>query len=204
MPDVSELWPVNQIVIATNNAGKLAEIQSMLSESYTLLSLEDIGFRDEIEEPFDSFEENAHAKAATVFAACGKSVLADDSGICVNALNGAPGVYSARYGGEPRSDASNNRKLLEALAGEADRSAFYKAVICLIWEGEPYFFEGICRGHILEAPRGQGGFGYDPLFVPDGYDQSFGELPPLVKKQVSHRAQALKALTEFLNSHALS
>ena len=193
---------MNQIVIATNNAGKLAEIRMMLSEAYELLSLEDIGFRDEIEEPFDSFEENAHAKAATVFAACGKPVLADDSGICVHALNGTPGVFSARFGGEPRSDESNNRKLLEALSGEADRSAFYKAVICLIWEGEAYFFEGICNGRILEAPRGAGGFGYDPLFVPDGYDQSFGELPPSVKKEISHRAKALHALTDFLNSRA--
>src|SRR5690606_17610589 len=124
--------------------------------------------------------------------------FADDSGICVRALQGAPGVHSAYFGGHPRTDAANNNRLLKELEGQPDRSAFYKAAICMIWEGENYFFEGICEGTIASAPRGTGGFGYDPLFIPEGQEQTFGELSPEFKNQISHRAKALKQMAAFL------
>lgn len=164
----------------------------------SLLSLNDIGFAREIEEPYHTFEQNALVKAETVHRFSGKNVFADDSGICVNALNGEPGVQSAFFGGLPRSDERNNEKLLASLKGVADRSAFYKAVICLIWNNETYFFEGICEGTILEAPKGSGGFGYDPLFVPNGYNETFAELPLEVKNQLSHRGKAISKMVAFL------
>ena len=189
---------MKELVIASNNEGKIREIRALLP-GVRLLSLGDIGFDGVMEEPFHSFEENALAKAGTIHRFSGRNVLADDSGICVRALQGAPGVHSAYFGGEPRSDEANNNRLLEALQNEADRSAYYKAVICLIWEGETYFFEGICEGTIALAPQGAGGFGYDPLFIPEGQDQTFGELPPAFKNQISHRAKALEQMAAFLH-----
>ncbi len=188
---------MQEVVIASNNQGKIGEIRAILSD-WNILSLKEVGFDQEIEEPYHTFEDNAHIKAQTVHAFCGKNVLADDSGICAVALNEAPGVYSARYAGEPSDDVKNLEKLLEELKDHEDRSAFYKAVICLIWNEETYFFEGICHGTILEAPRGSGGFGYDPIFVPEGYDLSFAELPLEVKNKISHRGKALAQLQEFI------
>lgn len=190
---------MQELVIASNNKGKIKEIKEMVS-GIKLLSLADIGFTDEIEEPFDTFNENAYTKAKTISDYSGKSVFADDSGICVNALNGAPGVHSAMYGGEPRSNEANNRKLIETLKGVEDRSAYYKAVICLIWNGETHYFEGYCHGTVLEKPMGDGGFGYDPLFVPNGYDKSFGVLPPEVKNSISHRGEAVNKMVAFLKT----
>lgn len=188
---------MKELVIASNNQGKIREIRHLLQE-FDLLSLADIGFTDEIEEPYDTFEENAQVKAAAIFNFSGKNVFADDSGICVDALNGAPGVFSARYAGEPKDDQRNLELVLENMKNQANRAAHYKAVICLIWNEQTYFFEGICRGTLLEAPRGDGGFGYDPIFVPDGYDQTFAELPLDIKNQISHRGKALKAMADFL------
>lgn len=188
---------MHELVVASNNQGKIREIKALV-DGISLLSLSDIGFTDEIEEPFNSFEENAFVKADTIFRFSGKNVFADDSGICVNALNGEPGVQSAYYGGLPRSDQKNNEMLLKTLSGYEDRSAFYKAVICLIWNEQTYFFEGICEGQILTEPQGSGGFGYDPLFVPDGYAQTFGELPLDIKNKISHRAKAVGKMVSFL------
>ena len=188
---------MQELVIASNNEGKIREIRSMIG-TIRLLTLKDIAFYQEIEEPFQTFEQNAFIKAETIHHACGKNVFADDSGICVNALDGAPGVDSAYFGGLPRSDENNNQKLLQALHGQSDRSAFYKAVICLIWNHETYFFEGICEGRIVEVPRGENGFGYDPLFVPEGYDQTFAELSIEIKNKLSHRGKAIKKMVEFL------
>ena len=190
---------MQELVIASNNKGKIKEIKEIIT-GIKLLSLADIGFSSEIEEPYDTFNENAYTKAKTISDFCGKSVFADDSGICVNALNGAPGVHSAIYGGEPRSNEANNKKLIEALKGVEDRSAYYKAVICLIWNAETHYFDGHCHGKVLEAPSGEGGFGYDPLFVPHGYDKSFAELPPEVKNNVSHRGEAVSKMVAFLNT----
>jgi XTP/dITP diphosphohydrolase len=188
---------MEQLVIASNNKGKILEIRQMV-EHIELLSLKDIGFTDEIPEPFHTFEENALAKASAINKFCGKNVFADDSGLCVNALHGEPGVDSAHYCGV-RDDEANLQKVLKELLDAEDRSAFYKAVICLIWEGEVYYFEGICEGMIIEAKRGEGGFGYDPIFMPDGYDKTFGELPLDIKNSISHRGKAVRKMVEFLN-----
>jgi len=162
-----------------------------------LLSLQDIGFADDIPEPYQTFEENALAKASAIYKFSGKNVFADDSGLCVNALHGAPGVDSAHYSGA-RDDEKNLQKVLHELNGEADRSAFYKAVICLVWEDEVYYFEGICEGTIIEKKRGHNGFGYDPVFIPAGYTQTFAELPLDIKNKISHRGKAVKKMVEFL------
>jgi XTP/dITP diphosphohydrolase len=187
---------MEQLVIASNNAGKIREIRELV-ESVELLSLQDIEFTEEIAEPFFTFEENALAKASAIHQFSGKNVFADDSGLCVTALNGIPGVDSAHYCGE-RNDEQNLQKVLTELNGADDRSAFYKAVICLIWNDDVYYFEGICRGHIINEKRGGGGFGYDPVFVPDGYEQTFAELPLSIKNQISHRGKAVKKMVEFL------
>ncbi len=191
---------MNELVMASNNEGKILEIRSMIQD-IRLLSLKDINFTSEIPEPYHTFEENALTKAQTIHRFSGKNVFADDSGICVNVLDGRPGVNSAYFGGLPRTDEKNNKQLLEALTGAEDRSAYYKAVICLIWQEQIYFFEGICEGHIIEAARGDGGFGYDPLFIPKGYDQTFGELPLDVKNQLSHRGKAIAKMVAFLKEH---
>ncbi len=162
-----------------------------------LLSLKDIGFTEDIPEPYHTFEENALAKASAIYKFSGKNVFADDSGICVNALNGAPGVDSANFSGA-RDDEKNLQKVLKELKGAQDRSAFYKAVICLIWDGEVYYFEGICEGEIIGAKRGEGGFGYDPIFIPVGYEQTFADLPLSLKNKISHRGKAVMKMVEFL------
>lgn len=190
-----------ELVIATNNPGKLREMRDLISFR-SILSLADIGFDEEIAEPYDSFEENAYAKASIVARFCGKDVLADDSGLCVPALGGDPGVHSAYYGGAPRSDERNKERLLAAMAGVEDRSAYYRAVLCLVQDGVAYYFDGNCAGHIADAPQGTGGFGYDPLFIPVGYAETFGVLPVAVKKSISHRAQAIARLKAFLEEGA--
>ncbi len=188
---------MQELVIASNNKGKINEIKALLSH-IRLLTLEDIGFYQDIPEPYHSFEQNALIKAETIHQYCGKNVFADDSGLCVNALGGEPGVQSAYYGGLPRSDEKNNEQLLLALETHKDRSAFYKAVICLIWNGSTYFFEGICEGTIQNTPAGSAGFGYDPLFVPSGFNRTFAELPVTVKNDISHRGKAIRQMSTFL------
>lgn len=188
-----------ELVLASNNPGKIKEIRAILP-GFTLLSLSDIGFNRDIEEPFHTFRDNALIKARTIAEFSGKDVMSDDSGICIEALNGAPGVFSARYAGEPKSDERNLQKALTELQGVHNRSAYYVAVICLIREGSAHFFEGYCRGRIAHEPVGDGGFGYDPIFIPDGYDQTFGELPPDIKHRLSHRGAALRKMAAFLES----
>jgi XTP/dITP diphosphohydrolase len=188
-----------KLVIASNNKGKLEQLKAWLPDYTEVLSMADIGFRDSIPEPFESFQENAYIKAKTVYDFCGLPVLSDDSGICVDALDGAPGVYSARYAGEDASDAANNEKLLRSLAGEENRRAHYFAVLCLMLPDGAHYFEGRCDGHIGCESRGSGGFGYDPLFIPDGYAETFAMLSPEEKSRISHRARALEQLSTFLN-----
>jgi XTP/dITP diphosphohydrolase len=180
---------MQQLVIASNNEGKIREIRQM----------KDIGFTDDIPEPFHTFEENALAKASAIHVFSDKNVFADDSGICVHALHGEPGVNSAHYSGE-RDDERNLQKVLSSVSGSADRSAYYKAVICLIWDDEVYYFEGICEGEIIEEKRGKQGFGYDPIFIPAGYDKTFAELPPEIKNSISHRGKAVRKMVDFLRS----
>jgi XTP/dITP diphosphohydrolase len=187
-----------ELVIASNNPGKIREIRELV-RGIELRSLSDIGFTEEIPEPFHTFEENALAKASAIYTATGKNVFADDSGLCVIALNGAPGVDSAHYSGS-RNDEANLQQVLAELKDKEDRSAFYKAVICLMWEGEVYYFEGICEGRIIEQKRGERGFGYDPIFIPTGYDETFGELPSDIKNSISHRGKAVRKMVEWLNA----
>ena len=189
-----------ELVLASNNKGKIAEIRTLLPH-INILTLQDIGYTTPIEEPFDTFRENAHAKASVIHLATGRPVLSDDSGLSVDALNGAPGVYSARYAGPDATDAANNQKLLDALKGQSNRAGHYTAVLCLITHSGPAYFEGKCHGHIALEPAGTGGFGYDPLFIPDGYTQTFGQMDPLIKKKISHRAKALEQLVASLYSH---
>ncbi|NCX95722.1 MAG: RdgB/HAM1 family non-canonical purine NTP pyrophosphatase [Chitinophagia bacterium] len=188
------------LVIATTNEGKLLEIKSMLPH-YRLLYLKDIGYDKEIPEPFDTFEENAAIKAQTIHNFCGLNVLAEDSGICVDALKGEPGVNSAHYSGS-RDSGKNVQKLLQNMEGVAHRDAAYHAVICLIWRGNTYFYNGKCAGSIAYTPQGNGGFGYDPIFIPQQYDKTFGELPLSVKNSLSHRGQALAKMLAFLATFA--
>ena len=189
-----------ELVMATNNKGKIKEMVPLL-QNIDILSLSDIGFTSDIPEPFFTFEENALAKATAIHQFCFKNTFADDSGICVNALGGEPGVISAHYSGE-RDDEKNLQKVLTELQGSTDRTAFYKAVICVIWEEEVFFFEGICRGTITEEKRGDAGFGYDPIFVPDGYTQTFAELPLETKNKISHRGIAVRKMVAFLRAFA--
>lgn len=188
---------MQQLVIASNNKGKVREIGPMIAD-LELLSLANIGFSEEIPEPYDTFEENALAKASAVHAFSGMNVFADDSGICVHALHGAPGVISAHYSGA-RDDEQNLQKILSELKDNDDRRAFYKAVICLLWRDEVYYFEGICDGIITSEKKGDGGFGYDPIFIPDGFEQTFAELPLAVKNEISHRGKAVRKMVAFLN-----
>ncbi len=189
---------MHQLVIASNNQGKIRELEPLLTH-IQLFSLADIGFESEIPEPYFTFEENALTKAETVQAFCRKNTFSEDSGLCVNALNGAPGVISAHYSGH-RNDEQNLQQVLQEMEAKEDRSAFYKAVICLIWDGEVYYFEGICEGTIAFGKSGTGGFGYDPIFIPLGYDQTFGDLPMEVKSKISHRSKAVGKMIAFLNT----
>lgn len=189
---------MNRIVLASNNAHKIAEINALLDGSFEVISLRDTGITEEIPEPYDTFEENALAKAAYVYERTGLMTFSEDSGLIVPALGGAPGVFSARYAGEPRSDVRNTEKLLQELKGSEDRAAYYQTTICLVGAGEPVYFKGTCEGSIAAEQQGEGGFGYDPVFIPEGYDQTFGQLPAGVKKAVSHRAKAMARFVAYI------
>lgn len=189
----------SKLVLASRNKKKIAELRELLP-GIEILSLDDIGFHEMIEEPYMTFKENAWQKAQTVHLFCGLDVLADDSGISVPALGNAPGVFSARYAGSEADDTANLNLLLKNMESATDRRAFYTAVLCLIQRGTAHYFEGICHGTLLHAARGTGGFGYDPIFVPEGYEQTFGELDPAIKQNISHRAAAMRELRRFLKN----
>lgn len=195
-----------KIVFATNNKNKLAEIREILGNGMEVLSLEDINCHDEIPETGSTLEENAMQKAEYIYKRYDMSVFADDTGLEVDALGGEPGVYSARYaGGEGHDSEANMTKLLAKLGENNNRKARFRTVIALIeknadGKGQPTInqFEGIVNGEIIRERRGQGGFGYDPIFQPDGYNKTFAELGHEVKNQISHRARAVKKLAEYL------
>ena len=190
---------MDKLVFATNNAHKLGELRKMLAGRFCVVSLADIGCHDDIPEDADTFEGNALAKAQWVLERYGLDCIADDSGLEVDALGGAPGIHSARYAGAGHDDAANNAKLLSELAGAADRSARFRTVIALVRKDhEPMFFHGTVEGTILNAPQGDAGFGYDPLFVPQGWSKSFAEASPDEKNAVSHRARAVRELCKYL------
>ncbi len=185
-----------KIVFATNNAHKLEEVAAILGESYEVLSLREIGCEADIPETADTFAGNALQKAHYVKEHFGYNCFADDSGLEVDALDGAPGVYSARYSGGGSEE--NMTKLLHNLTGKSERGAQFRTVIALLIGEDTRMFEGIVRGTIIEERRGEGGFGYDPIFVPEGYDKSFAELGSEIKNRISHRAQAVEKLAEYL------
>lgn len=194
-----------ELLFASSNPHKLEEIRRLLPERFALLSLKDAGIHEDIPETGETLAENAMLKALyaqRVLAAKGRhlAVFADDSGLEVNALNGAPGVYSARFAGVPKNDSANNRKLLEELEKQTKREARFVTVIALLLGNERFSFEGEIRGTIAYAGRGEQGFGYDPLFIPRGYRSTFAELGPEVKNRISHRAEAVKKLLDFLNT----
>ncbi len=189
-----------RLVFATNNAHKLEEVSGMLGERIQLLSLADIGCTADIPETGTTLEANALIKARYVNEHYHTNCFADDTGLEVEALGGEPGVYSARYAGGPGHDsAANMQKLLARLEGVENRRARFRTVIALIRDGQTYEFEGIVEGRITTEPHGHGGFGYDPVFVPDGYDRTFAELGD-VKNQISHRARAVQKLVDFLKA----
>ena len=185
-----------KIVFATNNAHKLEEVAAILGESYEVLSLREISCEADIPETADTFAGNALQKAHYVKEHFGYDCFADDSGLEVDALDGAPGVYSARYSGGGSEE--NMTKLLHNLTGKSERGAQFRTVIALLIGEDTRMFEGIVRGTIIEERRGEGGFGYDPIFVPEGYDKTFAELGSEVKNRISHRAQAVEKLAEYL------
>lgn len=191
---------MNQLILATHNNHKAREFQDILPQ-YSVKTLADLGHDEEIEETATDLEGNSLLKAKTIFKRYGYVVISDDSGLEVNALNGAPGVYSARYAGEPRNDQRNTEKLLYKLQGASNRKAQFRTVITLMSAGNSFQFEGIVSGTIAESPRGEAGFGYDPVFVPKGYQQTFAELPADLKNKISHRANAIEKLLHFLNEH---
>ena len=191
---------MNQLILATHNDHKAQEFRDILPQYY-VQTLADLGHDEEIEETATDLEGNSLLKAKTIFKRYGYMVISDDSGLEVNALNGAPGVYSARYAGEPRNDQRNTEKLLYKLHGASNRKAQFRTVITLISAGNSFQFEGIVSGTIAESPRGEAGFGYDPVFVPKGYQQTFAELPSDLKNKISHRANAIEKLLHFLNEH---
>ncbi len=196
---------MEKVILASRNKGKIKEIGDILGRyDMTVVSRDDAGLPiDEVEETGETFEENSYIKAKAILDVAGVPTVADDSGLMVDALGGAPGVYSARYAGENCTYEDNNRKLLDALAGVPDekRSARFVSVITMLWpDGRKIVARGECEGRILTETRGEGGFGYDPLFVPEGYDISFGEMSPEEKNKISHRAKALMKLESILEN----
>lgn len=187
-----------KLVVATNNAHKLEEIAAILGDEMELLSLKDINCYADIPETADTLEGNARQKAMYIYENYGMDCFADDTGLEVDALNGAPGVFSARYAGDGHDSEANMQKLLKELKGNENRKAQFRTAICLIMEGKEYLFEGIVKGKIIEEKRGGAGFGYDPIFVPEGYDQTFAELGNDIKNTISHRARAVEKLCTFL------
>lgn len=189
-----------KLVFATHNRNKLHEVQALLPDHITLLSLDDIGCTEDIPETSDTIEGNALQKADYVREKYGYDCFADDTGLEADTLNGAPGVYSARYAGEAKNAADNIEKLLYELRDENNRTARFKTVIALHLNGKQIFFEGIVEGSITRQKSGNGGFGYDPVFLPKGYKKTFAELPLEVKNTIGHRGKAVKQLIDYLEN----
>lgn len=189
------------LVFASNNEHKIIEINSLLGDSFKLLGLRDINITEDIPEEEPLIEGNALAKARYVFNATGLNVFADDTGLEIQALDGLPGVHSARFAGEMKDPSANIEKVLSMLNGKKDRSARFRTVIALILDKNEYLFEGIVSGEIISEKRGTGGFGYDPVFIPDGKLLTFGQMDLAEKNTISHRARAFEKLKEFLLHH---
>lgn len=187
-----------KIVFATNNAHKLAEVKAVLGDGWELVTLKEVGITEEIPETGETLDENASIKARYVFERTGLDCFADDTGLEVEALNGAPGVRSARYATDGHDFAANNRKLLHELDGVENRKARFRTVISLIRSGKEIQVEGIVNGYITTKESGNEGFGYDPLFIPDGYDRTFADMTADEKNSISHRGRAVAELVKVL------
>jgi len=191
---------MTKIIFATNNQHKLSEIRNILAGKFEVFGLKDIGFEGDIPETGTTLYENASIKSKFVFEKFNTNCFSDDTGLEIDALGGKPGVYSARYAGEEADSEKNIEKVLEEMTGSKDRSAFFKTVISLILNGKEYFFEGKVDGKIILEKRGATGFGYDPIFIPDGFTQTFAEMDFATKNQISHRARATAKLVHFLEN----
>jgi len=188
-----------KLVFATNNLNKIKEIQQLIPSDITLLSLKDIGCTEDIPETQDTILGNAIEKANYIKQHYGYDCFADDTGLEVETLNGAPGVFSARYAGEQRNANDNMEKLLNNLQDKTNRNAQFKTVIALILNGQPHTFTGICKGSITTEKKGHQGFGYDPIFKPNNYKQTFAEMNLELKNQIGHRGKAIRQLVDFLS-----
>jgi XTP/dITP diphosphohydrolase len=191
---------MNTIIFATNNRNKVAEIQSLVGPNFTIIPLKEAGIDIDIPEPHDQLEANALEKAMTIFNMTQQNCFSEDTGLEILALDGAPGVKSARYAGENSNPQANIDLVLSKMTGVENRTAQFRTVICLIWENQTYYFEGICKGQILNNMQGENGFGYDPIFVPDGASKSFANMTMDEKNQFSHRKKAVTQLFEFLGT----
>jgi XTP/dITP diphosphohydrolase len=186
------------LIFATNNAHKIAEIQSLVGPDFSIIDMKSAGIDIDIPEPHHTLNENALEKAQTIFNITKTNCFSEDTGLEIEALNGAPGVKSARYAGEDRNFQANIDKVIDQLKNIENRKAQFRTVICLIWEGQTQYFEGICKGHISLTMQGEKGFGYDPIFVPEGSKKSFAEMSMEEKNIFSHRQKAVSQLFEFL------
>jgi XTP/dITP diphosphohydrolase len=191
-----------EIIFATHNQNKVEEIAAMLPKGFVVKSLKDHSYHQEIPETSNTLEGNAWIKANTIFEALGESVFSDDTGLEVEALNGAPGVLSARYAGPQKSADDNMDKLLQELSNKSNRKARFRTAIALILDGEKHLFEGVVNGKISLHKAGTAGFGYDPIFIPEGYDISFAEMSADLKNTLSHRGRAFRKMIDFLKDHS--
>jgi len=189
-----------KILFASHNDHKIREIKSMIAPGIDLLSLADINYQYDIPETGNTLEENAMIKARTLYNISNLSTFADDTGLEIECLNGEPGVRSARYAGETKNMDDNIDKVLKLMDKETNRKARFRTVIAFIFNGQEFYFEGMIAGTIIGERRGSSGFGYDPVFIPDGRNRTFAEMSPDEKNQISHRSEALRKLTEFLSS----
>ena len=191
---------MHTIIFATNNEHKIKEIQSLVGSDFTIITLEQAGIDIDIPEPHDTLQENAYEKAITIENITKQNCFSEDTGLEIEALNGEPGVKSARYAGGDRNFQANIDKVLEKLNGITNRKAQFRTVICLLWNKEVFYFEGICKGTIAETMHGGEGFGYDPIFIPEGASKSFAEMTMEEKNKFSHRQKAVTQLFRFLHS----
>jgi XTP/dITP diphosphohydrolase len=188
------------LLFATNNQHKLREIREIMDRDFRIVSLTDVNMDTEIPETMETIEGNAVQKARFIYERTGMNCFADDTGLEIDALDDRPGVFSARYAGENCSFDDNIDKVLRELSGTVNRKACFRCVICLITDGKEHLFEGVIRGEITSERRGEDGFGYDPVFLPDGYRQTFAEMPPYLKNGISHRARAADKMLKWLKS----
>jgi XTP/dITP diphosphohydrolase len=189
-----------KLIFASNNQHKIEELTAFAGNEIEIVSLKDAGIDIDIPEPHDTLEENASEKSWTIYKLTGKDCFSEDTGLEIEALNGEPGVKSARYAGETRSFEANIEKVLHKLSRETNKKARFRAVISLIIGGRETQFQGVCNGKIIDTPRGTQGFGYDPIFIPDGSSRSFAEMPVNEKNQFNHRTKAAAKLVAFLQN----